>query len=141
MSSYGSDKGRPIMEALGKPLLAGAIGAGVAYAYYGVTDSALVFGMEIPAWAIAGAAVAVGNYAAELAHVAVLEQIPKLSDNEQIQMAITAGVAVGTSGIATFAILKLLGVGGDIMPALIVGGSGTIAGDYMWNKFISPTKL
>lgn len=113
-------------------VLAGAAGIGV---YYFLFDSDLMtavpFGpINVPVSLAVGGSVLIGNMAGELLTNFVLPLIPK---NEMFQNYEEMVIPPALASLSTYLTMKIL-VSEDtqVLPALVTGGAGSIAGKYVY---------
>jgi hypothetical protein len=117
-----------------KALMTAAIGAVGSIVLMGEGDTKVpIFGIDIPAPILIGAATGLSSFGADLAHDYVLPHIPK---NEKLVNMEAAALSIGAGAIGTTGILYY-GTGMPLsnwMNSSLLGGGSVVLGDYAHSK-------
>ena len=120
-----------IIGVLGKSGSAAVIAAGATYFLLDGGDASyavpLLGDMEVPAAVLVGASVGASHMIAQSATTYILPELPQ---SEVYARAEGIAVNLGSAGLANYAILRLLGVGDEFLPAFAVGVGSAATADY-----------
>ena len=108
---------------LHKAGFAGAIAAGASFALFH-SPPVEIAGVSVPIWAAVGLAVGTASIGSSAAHEWVFPMIPHDMKYDALK---SSGLAIGTSGLASYGVGSMLGAASPLLFA--VGAGSYVAGD------------